>query len=292
VARPSSSRTAKAPRRRRDKGSAIERAMAIIAAAVGEARPRSASEFAVALDVPKPTVHRICLLLERDGFLQREPAARGFVVGPRLTGLALDILRASARLASRHAILKALSEAVGETCNLGVFDGRSVVYIDRVEAGWPLRLHLQAGSRVDLHCTAMGKLFLSHLPPADRARLLRVLRLERFTDHTITDAEKLERECARIRREGYATDDQEFLAGVACVAVPILDGEGRIAAAVALQAAEARLSLRDALKHLPRLEKAAAQFAVEFGDRTQLATAKKSVLGARAIHHGRRATAA
>ena len=141
------SRTGTMDGARREKGSAIERTLAIIEATVGDSRPTSATDLAAALDVPKPTVHRICLMLEREGFLQREPDARGFTVGPRLTSLALDILRATAHLAPRHAILKSLSEEIGETCNLSIPDCDAMVYVDRVETHWPLRIALQIGSR-------------------------------------------------------------------------------------------------------------------------------------------------
>jgi len=257
----------KAPRRsgeRRKKGSAIERTLAILEAMAVAPGPRAASDVAAALGVPKPTVHRICLMLEREGFLRREPDAKRFTVGPRMTRLAQGGLKASARLGARHAILENLSREIRETCNLGILDDRSVVYIDRVEADWPLRLHFEAGSRVDPHCTAMGKLFLAHLPEGERKRLLGALPLARYTAKTITNRNALDRELDRIRRSGYSTDDEEFLMGVVCLAAPITDAKGAVIAAVALQAPRARMSLRDAQRHLPRLKRAAQRYSEVF----------------------------
>lgn len=263
----------KAPRRaaarsrdpaRRKKGSAIERTLAILEAMAVASRPRAASDVASALGVPKPTVHRICLMLEREGFLRREPDAKRFTVGPRLTHLAQGGLRAAARLGARHAILEGLSREIRETCNLGILDDRSVVYIDRVEADWPLRLHFDAGSRVDPHCTAMGKLFLAYMPEGERDRLLSALPLARFTDKTITGRAELDRELAKIRRAGYSTDDEEFLMGVVCLAAPIVNAAGEVIAAVAMQAPRARMSLREAQRHLPRLKRAAQRYAEVF----------------------------
>jgi len=248
----------------RRKGSAIERTLAILEAVAVAPRPRAASDIAAALAVPKPTVHRICLMLERDGFLRREPDAKRFTVGPRMTAMAQGGLRAAARLGARHSILEGLSRAVRETCNLGVLDDRSVVYIDRVEADWPLRLHFDAGSRVDPHCTAMGKLFLAFLPEGERQRLLRALPLARYTPKTLTSHARLLAELERIRQQGYAQDDEEFLLGVVCLAAPIRDAAGAVVAAVALQAPRARMSLREALKHLPRLREAARQYGTLF----------------------------
>lgn len=249
---------------RRKKGSAIERTLAILEAMAVAPRPRAASDVAATLGVPKPTVHRICLMLEREGFLRREPDAKRFTVGPRLTRLAHGGLRAAARLGPRHAILEGLSREIRETCNLGILDDRSVVYIDRVEADWPLRLHFDAGSRVDPHCTAIGKLFLAYMREGERDRLLSALPLARYTDKTITGRAELDRELAKIRRAGYSTDDEEFLMGVVCLAAPIVDVAGEVIAAVAMQAPRARMSLREAQRHLPRLKRAAQRYAEVF----------------------------
>src|SRR3546814_7940826 len=90
--------------------------------------------------------------------LKREPGGRRLIEGDRLVQLALKVLEAAAKRAPRHAILKSLSDAVGETCNLGVLAGHEMVYLDRVEAQWPLGLRFEPGSRVPLHCTAIGKM--------------------------------------------------------------------------------------------------------------------------------------
>src|SRR3546814_3491183 len=104
------------------------------------------------------------------GLLVREPADKQFTIGPRLNALAIGTVAASVRRAPRHAILEALARETGETCNLGMLDGNAVLYLDRVETHWPLRLQLSVGSHVPLHCTAMGKLFLSQMPKRARER--------------------------------------------------------------------------------------------------------------------------
>src|SRR3546814_5472026 len=132
-----------------------------------------------------------------------------------------------------------------------------MVYLDRVEAQWPLGLRFEPGSRVPLHCTAIGKMFLSHLPEQQREQFVRTIPLRRYTDNTITEPERLLAELRRIQEQGIATDNQEFMSGVVCVAAPITGGDGRIKAAVALSAPEARLTLNQALQHVPALQRAA-----------------------------------
>ncbi len=145
------------------------KAVAILEAMATARRPLGVSELGALLGLPKPTAHRIVRMLETEGLLQREPGSRRFVPGARMVQLGLGIVAASMLRGPRHAILEALSQKIGETCNFGVMTGSHVVYLDRVESAWPFGLRFEPGSRVPLHCTSMGKLFLSQLP-AKKAR--------------------------------------------------------------------------------------------------------------------------
>ena len=154
-------------------------------------------------------------------------------------------------------MLAALVAQVGETCNFTTLDGTEVLYIDRVEAQWPLRLTLDVGSRVPLHCTASGKLFLAHLPEAQRDTLIERLPLEPMTPNTLVSAEALKAECARIVQQDCSYDREEFMAGLIAVAVPVRDPEGRVRAAIAVHGPTARLSVAQARAALPALRHAA-----------------------------------
>jgi IclR family acetate operon transcriptional repressor len=237
------------------------KALAIIETLATARRPLGVTEISVLQGMPKPTAHRIVRMLENEGLLQREPGKRRFIPGARLMQLGLGIVSASMLCAPRHAILEALSNEVGETCNFGVMVGSQAIYLDRVESAWPLGLRFEAGSRVPLHCTAMGKLFLSLLPSRKRALLLRAIPLHRYTDNTIIDRSRLEHELDNIRASGISTDNQEFLAGVVCVAVPVNGPNAQPAAALAVSAPLARMSLEQALRHVPLLQAAAERLA-------------------------------
>jgi DNA-binding IclR family transcriptional regulator len=240
-----------------DTSAAALRAFAILETVAGAGRPVSMSDVVEAVRLPKPTVYRLLGLLEEALLVQREPSSKRYSIGPRASRFALDALTNSSTRGARHAILQRLVDDIGETCNFTILDGAEVVYLDRVETAWPLRMNLQTGSRVPLHCSASGKLLLAHLPRAARQRLLERLPLERFTDNTLTTRAKLERELERIRAAGCATDDEEYITGLVCVAAPVRVARGRVAAAVAVHAPSSRLPLDEALKHLPDLERAA-----------------------------------
>jgi IclR family transcriptional regulator, acetate operon repressor len=242
------------------------KALAIIETLATARRPLGVSDISALQGMPKPTAHRIVRMLESEGLLQREPGKRRFVPGARLLQLGLGIISASMLRAPRHAILESLSNAVGETCNFGVMVGSNAVYLDRVESAWPLGLRFESGSSVPLHCTAMGKLFLSLLPPRKRAAMLRTLPLHRYTENTLTDPERLARELEKIKGARISTDNQEFLAGVVCVAVPVNGRNGLPVAALAISAPLARMTIEQGLRHVPLLQDAAQRLSGTLDD--------------------------
>jgi IclR family transcriptional regulator, acetate operon repressor len=254
-----------APPRPESRGGPALKVFAVLETIASQQRPLAISELAALLGMPKPTMHRIVRQLDSEGLLQREPNRRVYGPGPRLLNFALGAMRSSMQSAPRHAVLEALSAAVGETCNFGMMAGNAIVYIDRVEASWPFGLKFEPGSRVPLHCTSVGKLLLSVQPRRRRDELIRATALARYTENTITDPETLHRELEEIRKRGYSIDNQEFLAGVVCVAVPVRDSKGMIYAGLAISAPHARMSVAESVSHLPTLFVAAEQLAAHLG---------------------------
>jgi IclR family transcriptional regulator, acetate operon repressor len=256
-----------ADRQRREaalENSSTIKALSVLEALVRAGAPATLNDLMVATGLPKPTLHRTLALFEDAGYVVREPAGRAYAVGSRLADLGLAILTHDAVATRRRAILRSLVADVGETCNLSMLRKGEVVYLDRVEADWPLRLHLPVGSAIPPHCSASGKLLLAALPAAEREALLAELPLPRFTGRTITDRALLARELDRIDAAGYAVDDEEYVVGVACVAVPVRLAGGETVAAVAVHAATARLPLQRAIEFAPRLHEAAGRIAATF----------------------------
>ncbi len=212
--------------------------------------------------LPKPTLHRMLHQLESARLLQRERDGRSYGTGPRLRQFAKNLLLNDTAHSARRGVLRRLKDEIGETCNITTMSSGSVLYLDRVETAAPLRFYLRAGSRVPAHCSASGKLFLEQMSPSQRTRVLGAEPFERYTPKTITDRETLERELERVRRQGYATDDEEFLPGLVCVAVlvPSSDG-GRSNMGLAVQAPIVRLSVEGAGALLPTLRRAAQRLA-------------------------------
>ncbi|MBK6388073.1 MAG: IclR family transcriptional regulator [Rhodoferax sp.] len=208
-------------------------------------------------NIPKPTLHRMLQQLESAGLLERNGDNRQYGTGVRLRKLAENLLLNDTFHGARHSVLRSLVNEVGESCNLTALSGSEVMYLDRVETPAPLRFYLHSGSRVPVHCSASGKVFLAGMTPAQRQRLLAHAPLEAFTPKTVTNLDALEEEIKQVKRQGFALDNEEFLPGLLCVAVLVPSASGRSNLCVAVQAPVMRLTPDKALGLLPALHRAA-----------------------------------
>lgn len=246
--------------------SSMLKAIGVLEVLVRAGGPVTLSELMQATELPKPTLHRTLTLFEEAGWLAREPGGRAYIIGERLSRFGLDILRNEGAATERRIVLRGVVSDIGESCNLAVLHKGALIYLDRIEADWPLRLHLPVGGvAMRPHACASGKLLLAFLPQPERARLVELMSLERFTERTITDRQVLAAELERIVAAGYAVDNEEYVLGVACVAVPVRNRQGEVIASLAVQGATARLPLMRAIEFVPRLQAAALDIGATFG---------------------------
>lgn len=243
----------------RTMNSTLLRAIAIMEEIVGTDESLTAADLDRRLDIPKPTIHRLLGQLEEEGLLQRELDGRHLVPGPRLRRLGLGILSSASLGAPRRALLHRLAEKVGETCNLTLLDGHEVLYFERVETNWPVRIQLAPGSRLPLHCTASGKLFLAMMPPHRRHALLASLALEAHTPYTLTTPRALEERLCQIARDSLSTDNEEFIEGMVAIAVPVYDKVGKVQASLAIHAPRIRYTIDTLLEWAPLMRQTAAE---------------------------------
>ncbi len=214
--------------------------------------------------VPKPSLHRMLRQLEDAGLLARQSDGRHYGTGARLRELAEDILLNAAQYGAAHGVLRHLAETTGESCNLTGLSGDEVIYLDRIETTAPLRFALEVGSRAPVHASASGKVLLAQMPAGQRRTLLTHSPLTPLTPSTMTDPDQLEAALDEIREQGWAIDDEEFLPGLVCIAVPVPSERGRTNRCLAVQAPVMRVPADEAPKFVePLLEAAASLAAIE-----------------------------
>ncbi|MEN9759825.1 MAG: hypothetical protein RL676_975 [Pseudomonadota bacterium] len=225
---------------------------------------QSLSELMAQTGLPKQTVHRILEQLQFAGLVVKYPGDKRFHLGRRIEQFAVQVMMGGESQRERHAILRALVADLDETCNLTALAGADIVYLDRVEAAWPLRAILAPGSHVPLHATASGKLLLALLPKQQRERLIERLPMRALTPDTLTSREHLKEELVAIRKERISLNRGEHLQGLIAVAVPVMLTKEKACAAVALQAPIGRKTIDDLLGMVPRMRQAAEQLAQTF----------------------------
>ncbi|MEZ5666345.1 MAG: IclR family transcriptional regulator [Alphaproteobacteria bacterium] len=209
---------------------------ALDALLVGE-RPLGTTELAARIGVDKSVASRILRSLADSGFAERG-SDRRYAPGPKLahtrggTGGFPPDLRERCR-----PLLQRLVGDTGECAHLAVLVGGLAFYLDKAESPAPLRVDHPVGLLAPLHCTALGKVLLAFADaPAPR-------RLERHTATTITEDGALQAELARTAARGFAVDNEEFSAGIRCVAAPVRDEDGRAVAAVGVSGPTGRFGL-------------------------------------------------
>lgn len=233
------------------------RAFALLECVVESGRSLSLDELTQQLQLPKPTVFRIANLLKEAGLVRREMGGKRFTIGPRLTSFAVSLWRSDALRVQWHRALQDAVDEIGESCNLTLLESNQVLYLDRVETTHPLRLHLEAGTRVPLHCTAAGKLFLSRMSEAEMRAALGPEPYQRFTSRTLTSFALLAAEVEKVRRTGIGIHDSERFDDSTAIAVPVLAPDGSMVMAVAMHAPSSRANLKTCMGYVDALRRAA-----------------------------------
>ena len=205
-------------------------------------RHLSLAQIAQATTLPRATTHRILTALREVGFIEQDSRGASYSLGVRLFELGslalanMDLHREAKPYADR------LARLVEEAVHLGVFNGQAIVVVEREDhTERPSRVASSVLETAPAYCTGLGKAVLAF---QDKAIVERVVAngLKPYTATTITSGTALERELARIRRQGYSTDKGEHQLFVNCVAAPIRNGSGRVFAAISVTGSAARIT--------------------------------------------------
>jgi IclR family transcriptional regulator, KDG regulon repressor len=212
-------------------------------------RPLSVTEIGLRLGTGKSTVSRLLRDLARHALLEREDERGRFRLGIRLAEFSRAALEGTDLRVASASHLRALSNETHESVHLATFRGEQVIYIDKVELPTFVRTSTEIGDVAPPHCTASGKAILAWLPDAALARWLRGRRFVSYTVRTMTTRAAILSHLHKVRVQGYALDDEEYVQDVRCVAAPILNHNGEVVASVGVSSLASRLGR----ERLPRV---------------------------------------
>lgn len=223
------------------------------------------SEITVDLGLSKSTVHRLLSALMRRDYVRRIPSNGKYRLGIKLVELGQKAGDDDGLVATAEPYLKRLVAETGETAHLGVLRNDEVVSICAVESPKTLRTPATVGRRTLAHSSSLGKCILADLDHSELALAMTSLSLTRYTRHTIVTEQLLLSELAKVRRQGYAVDQEEFEYGLKCVGAPIRDRSGRVQAALSIAGPASRLG-SDVMKlRAATVMEVAAQLSADLG---------------------------
>jgi len=174
--------------------------------------------------INKSTAHRFLRHLEREGYVLRSDL-RAYLIGPRLAQMSACASRSATLQAAARPILLDLWRSTQETVNLGIMDHGTVLYVDVMESTHEFRLVSRIGTRRSLHVTALGKVLTVFDHASEYERTLGGIVFQRATPKTISNMIQLCAELDKVRRQGFAVDNEEALLGCRCISAPILNNE-------------------------------------------------------------------
>lgn len=209
--------------------------------------------------LPKSTLSRLLSTMRAQNFVYQDPRTRQYRLGWALVHLGEAAKRQFNLAEVLRPFLEQLARETGETASLAVLAGRHAVYIDQVVSQSVIKGVPPVGSALDLHCTGVGKMMLSSLPEGMLEQLVREQGLPRRTQNTIDNAARLRKELEKVRRQGYAVDDEEAEPGGRCVAAPVVDGQGAVVAAVSITGPTNRITPERIAEYAEMVRNAAAQ---------------------------------
>lgn len=210
-----------------------------------DAPSMSLTEIASAAGLDKSTAFRFAYTLEKLGYLERDPETKRYRPGLKVLRLGFIVLNNLEMVPIALPYLKALSANCTETTNMTVREGNEIVYVARYKTNQILDVNLHLGSRLPVYCTSMGKAQLINLSRKELRDLLGKGPYPKTGLNTITRLGHLVAELDKVRKQGYAINDEELVVGLRSIAAPVLDAEGHVIAAVNISVPAARVSRQE-----------------------------------------------
>jgi len=199
------------------------------------------------------------------GYVSQLADSRKYRIGRRMFTLAAGALDEIELVSVATPVLEKLTSETGEYSHFAIRSGEQIVVVAKTAGTGIFQMVDRTGAVRPAHATALGKVLLAALAPAQLARFMETCELRPFTAKTIVEREALLREIDEVRRKGLAFDDGEFDAEARCVAVPVRDFTGRVAGAIGMSGPMWRLSLQALQEKSKYVREAAVALSAELG---------------------------
>jgi DNA-binding IclR family transcriptional regulator len=220
----------------------LARALRLLEALADSDRELSLTELSDKLEWPKSTIHGILTTLRDYRFVEQSEINGRYRLGVRLFEFGQKAARNWGIREIALPVMQKLNAQCGEMVQLATEDAGEVFYLEKIDSTHIIRIVSEIGIRLPIHCSGLGKVLLAFRAPTEARRILMRNGMRRMTNKTITDPAEMEVELAKIRKQGFATDNQEIMEGLSCIAAPIRDKDGVVKYAVSISGIAERLT--------------------------------------------------
>lgn len=209
----------------------VKKAFAILAAISSSQKGLGVSEIAKGLNIAKSTVHGMAAALEELGTVIRDPVTKKYRLGFTLLEIGrLAYSRVDLKTVARP-VMEELMEATQTSVFLGILNWDHVTVLDIVESRQALKITAPVGTTMSISAGAVGKVFRASMDVTQSIKIITEQGLPRYTENSIVDPDKYLAEIRKVRENGFAVDDEEYIMGVRAVASPLL-GLGQLSSAI------------------------------------------------------------
>jgi DNA-binding IclR family transcriptional regulator len=244
---------------------ALERGLRILECIAASKTGLTFSQIAKGMTIPKSSIHSLLVTFEREGYLHRSELTGRYICGMKLVHIANSAIEGVALLEQAGNLLRALANRTGLTVHMGMWERNEVALVAKVDPFSHHKVATWVGKRIDFHCTSLGKCLVAYLPEAELDRLVRECGLLRHNENTIASGAKLRQELAKVRKSGYAVDDEEEEIGIRCIGAPVFSADGVILAAISISGNLDQIDQGNYLALSSRLKETAAGLSAQFG---------------------------
>ncbi len=204
----------------------LEKGLAVIEQLASYPEGLNLQEIKSLLDISQTTVYRILQTLVKLGFLLYNETEKSYRLSTKLLTIGFASLSEHHLLEIVLPCLRELRDIIKETVCFGILGSEKGVFIEQAQGHHAFRFVLAPGKSFELHCSAPGKAMMAYLPDVVRNRYLSFMEFEKYNDRTITNEKDYLVELEKVRKVGYALDNEEEMSGVICVAAPIFNYKG------------------------------------------------------------------
>jgi DNA-binding IclR family transcriptional regulator len=217
----------------------IERAAAILRLLSGRTRRLGVVDISGELGLSKGTVHGLLRTLQHEGFVEQDSESGKYRLGAALLHMGSSYLDGNELRTRALNWSDSLATRTAEAVRIGILHEQQVLIVHHVFRPDDSLQTLEVGALLPAHATALGKVLLAE--HSYLATELAKAGLPSFTDATITDPKRLERELTRVRAQGWAADIGELVPGQVSYAAPIIDRRGLTVGAMGISGPPERL---------------------------------------------------